>query len=116
MYDQLPWLWILQWCTDIADLDFIQHITSVLNKIAPLKEIRIKNYSHDWLDGEILDKIILRDNRLKKFKASRLNIDEQLCKEAEINVQKLIKNKNERLVGKKIKGKCRYTQGAMESP
>ena len=75
------------------DVVFIQHITSVINKIAPFKEIRIKNYSHDWFDGEILDKIILRDKRLKKFKASRLNIDEQLYKEAKINVQKLIKNK-----------------------
>ena len=115
MYDQLPWLWVLQWCIDIADLDFIQHVTSVLNKIAPLKEIRIKNYPHDWLDGEILGKIILRDNRLKKFKASRLNIDEQLYKEAEKNVQKLIKNKNKRLLARKIKGKCWYAQGAMES-
>ena len=48
---------------DIAYSDFIQRITSVINKIAPFKEIRIKNYSHDWFDGEILDKIILRDKR-----------------------------------------------------
>ena len=70
-------------------------MTSVINKIAPFKEIRIKNYSHDWFDGEILDKIILRDKRLKKFKASRLNIDKQFYKEAKINVQKLIKNKRD---------------------
>ena len=59
---------------DIAYSDFIQCITSVINKIAPFKEIRIKNYSHY--------KIILRDKCLKKFKDSRLNIDEQLYKEA----------------------------------
>ena len=41
----------------------------------------------------MLEKIILRDKRLKKFKASRLNIDEQLYKEAKTNVQKLIKIK-----------------------
>ena len=40
--------------------------------------MRIKNYSHDWFDGDILDKIILRHKRLKKFKTFRLNIDEQL--------------------------------------
>ena len=34
---------------DIAYSDFIQRITSVINKIASFKEIRIKNYSHDWL-------------------------------------------------------------------
>ena len=80
---------------DIAYSDFIQRITSVINKIAPFKEIRIKNCSHSWFDGEILDKIILRDKRLKKFKESRLNIDEQLYKEAKTNVQKLVKNKKE---------------------
>ena len=80
---------------DIAYSDFIQGITPLINKIAPFKEIRIKNYSHDWFHGEILGKIVLRDKRLKKFKASRLNIDEQLYKEAKINVQKLIKNKKE---------------------
>ena len=42
---------------DIAYSDFIQRITLVINKIAPFREIRIKNYSHDWFDGEILDKI-----------------------------------------------------------
>ena len=78
---------------DIAYSDFIQRITSAINKIAPFKEIRIKNYSHNWFDGEILNKIILRDKRLKKFKASRLNMDEQLYKEAKINVQKVIKIK-----------------------
>ena len=70
-------------------------MTSVINKIAPFKEIRIKNYSNDWFDGEILDEIILRDRRLKKFKASRLNIDKQFDKEAKINVKKLIKNKRD---------------------
>ena len=72
---------------DFAYSNFIHRITSVINKIAPFKEIRIKNYSDDWFDGEILEKIILLDKSLKKFKASRLNIDEQLYKEAKINVQ-----------------------------
>ena len=57
--------------------------------------MKIKNYSHDWFDGDILDKIILRNKRLKKFKTFRLNIDEQLQKKAKINVQKLIKSKKE---------------------
>ena len=73
---------------DIVYADLIQRITQVINKIASFKEIRIRNYSQDWPDGEILVKIIL-----KKFKPSRLNIEEeQLHKEAKINVQRLIKN------------------------
>ena len=78
---------------DIAYSDFIQRITSVINKITSFKEIRTKSYSKDWFDGEILDKIILRDKRFKKVKASRLNIDEQLYEEEKINAQKLIKIK-----------------------
>ena len=78
---------------DIAYSDFIQCITSVVNKIAPFKELRIKNYSQDWFNHEILDKIILREKCLKKFNVSRLNIDVRLYKEAKIDVQILIKNK-----------------------
>ena len=54
---------------------------------------------HNWFDGEILDKIILRDNRLQ---ASRLNIV-QLYKEAKINVQKLIKNKKKDFYQEKLR-------------
>ena len=72
---------------DLAYSDLIQRITSVINKIAPFKELRIKNYSHDWFDGEILDKIVLRDKIFKKSKTSKLYIDKQLYKEAKINVQ-----------------------------
>ena len=88
----------------IAYSDFIQHKTSAINKIAPFKEIRIKNYSHDWFDSEILDKIILRDKHLKKFKAFRPNIDEQLYKKAKINVEKLIKNKERDFYQEKLRG------------
>ena len=56
----------------------IQRITLVINKIETFKEIRIKSYSQNWFDGEVLDRIILRDKRLRKFKGSRLNIDIQL--------------------------------------
>ena len=76
-----------------ANESVIQRITLVINKIETFKEIRIKSYSQNWFDGEVLDKIILRDN----LKASRLNIDKQLQKEAKINtkinIQKLIKDR-----------------------
>ena len=80
---------------DITYSYFNQRMTPVINKVAPFKEIRIKSYSHGWFDGESLDKITLRDKQLKKFKGSRLNIDEQFYKEAKIYVQKFIKNKKD---------------------
>ena len=54
---------------------------------------------HNWFDGEILHKIILRD---KGLQASRLNI-EQLYKEVKINIQKLIKNKKRDLYQEKLR-------------
>ena len=87
---------------DITYSDFIQRITSVINKIAPFKEVRIKSYAHNWFGGNILDKIILRNKRIKKFKVSRLNIDEQLYKESKINVQKLLKMKKKTSTKKKV--------------
>ena len=51
---------------NIAYSDLIQRITSVMNKTAPFKEVKIESYSHYWFDGEILVRIILRDKRLKK--------------------------------------------------
>ena len=43
-----------------------------------------------------------------------ININEQLYKDAKINVQKLIKKK--KLQPKKIMGKCWKAQGATKSP
>ena len=80
--------------------------------------MKIKNYSHDWFDGDILDKIILRNKRLKKFKTFRLNIDEQLQKEAKINVQKLIKSKKRDFYHEKLRenvGKSKELWKALKS-
>ena len=63
---------------------------------------------------EILDKIILRDKCLQKFKAFRHNIDEQMYKEAKMNVQKLIKTKK-RFLPRKIKWVCWLAQGDMKT-
>ena len=46
--------------------DFIQKITSVIDKVAPIKERRVKQNSQEWFDGEIADEI-KRDKLFKKF-------------------------------------------------
>ena len=58
--------------------DFIQKIMVAINKVAPIKERRIKHNSQEWFDDEIFEAIKNRDKLLKKIKRSRLYIDKEL--------------------------------------
>ena len=64
-----------------------------IDKVAPIKERRIKHNSQEWFDGEISEAIKNRDKLLKKFKKSRLHIDKELYNAARFKVHKLIFNK-----------------------
>ena len=50
--------------------DFIQKIMVAIDKVAPIKERRLKHNSQEWFDGEISETIKNRDKFLKKFKIS----------------------------------------------
>ena len=80
---------------DIAYLDFIEKLSEVIDSITPLKDVRIKINSQDWFDGEIAEHIKKRNKLLKKFRRSKLLIDELLFKEQRTNVQNLIKSKKQ---------------------
>ena len=54
--------------------DFFHKLIEGLNKIAPLKTVRIKIRSSEWFDREIAEKLILRNKLFKKFKSSCLNM------------------------------------------
>ena len=41
-------------CTDAAHTDFHNKLMKVVSKIAPSKEIRIKNNTQEWFDRKIL--------------------------------------------------------------
>ena len=56
--------------------DIVNKITQVINNLAPYKTIRVKNQSNEWLDGELAEQIFNRDKLFKKFKKSKLYIDE----------------------------------------
>ena len=58
--------------------DFIQKIMNVIDKVAPLKEIRVKQNSQECFDGEIADEIKNRDNLFRKFKKSKLQINKDI--------------------------------------
>ena len=68
--------------------DFIGKFTSVIDQIAPMKKIRVKNnYSQDWFDAEIHEEIETRDKLLAKFNKSGKSTDHENYKKARNKVQ-----------------------------
>ena len=67
---------------NIAYIDLVQKVLSVIDKIAPFKDVRVKNNTQDWFDEDVVEAIKCREKLLKKFKTTKLNIDEDLYKEA----------------------------------
>ena len=49
----------------------------VIDIVAPIKSRRIKQNSQEWLDGEVAEKISVREKLFKKFKKSKLHIDKE---------------------------------------
>ena len=49
-------------CTDAAHTDFHSKLMKVVSKIAPSKEIRIKNNTQEWFDRKILSWFMLAKN------------------------------------------------------
>ena len=54
---------------------FKDKFVSILNTLAPIKEIRIKQDTEPWMCSEILDLIKQRDHYLKMFKQSKSSTD-----------------------------------------
>ena len=52
-------------------------VASVIEEIAPIKEVRVKSNSQDWFDAEINEEIERRDKLLAKFKKSRSHSDNE---------------------------------------
>ena len=75
---------------------------SVIDKVASIKERRVKQNSQEWFDGEIADEIKNRDKLFKKFKNSKLHIDKDIYNVARYKVRKMIFNKNRSFFEKKL--------------
>ena len=90
--------------TDINDAysNFTGKVTSVIDQIAPMKEIRVKNNSQDWFDAEIHEEIEMRDKLLARFKKSRNSTDHENYKKARNKVQYLINDKKKTFVVGKL--------------
>ena len=76
---------------DAAYNDFLNKLMKVINKIDPIKEIRIKNNNQDCFHREIADLIHVWEKLFLKFKKSKLHTDEEIYKKIRNQVQKLIK-------------------------
>ena len=70
-------------CVNTAYSDFISKLMTVIDKIAPIKEIRIKGNSKPWFDGNISERINIRDKLKKKHKRSGDPIDFENFKNAQ---------------------------------
>ena len=68
----------------------IQELMEVILKVTPVKNKRIKRNSHEWLDSEILENLIMRDKRFKKLKQTRVHEDKEIYKRARFIVSNLI--------------------------
>ncbi len=88
---------------DLGYSDFIDNLMNVINNIAPIKQSKVKSNSQDWFDGEIAEKIAIRDKLFKKYKKSRLHIDKDLYKDARNQVQNVIKRKKKTFFENKLK-------------
>ena len=73
--------------------NFIQKLMEVIDKVAPVKNKRIKRNSQEWFDREISEKLIIRDNFFKKYKKTRLHVDKEIYKRARYSMQNLIAKK-----------------------
>ena len=82
--------------------DFFHKLIEVINKIAPLKTVRIKKTRGEWFDRELAEKLRLRDKLFKKLKSSCLNIDWEIYKKTKNDVQRLIKYKKKKYFEEKL--------------
>ena len=60
------------------------------DKVAPVKERRIKHNFQEWLDGKIFKAIKNHDKLFRKFKKSRLLMNEELDNAVWYKVNKLV--------------------------
>ena len=74
-----------------AYTDLLSKFMSIINKIAPLKQVRLKTNTKPWFDGEILERIRVRDKLRKKYKKSGLQIDFDMFKDAQKQTKQMTK-------------------------
>ena len=70
-----------------------QKVNSIIDEIAPVKEMCIKNNTEEWVDEEIFEAIRVRDKKYKRFKRTRLHVDHVNYRKSRNQVKHLIQRK-----------------------
>ena len=69
-------------------------LQNIVNEIAPMKDIRVKENSKPWFDSNIMDVIRLRDKLNERFLRTKLHINHERFKEqlnlAQQKIKKII--------------------------
>ena len=73
--------------------NFIIKLSKIIDLVAPLREIRVKNNTPDWFDGEIMDEIRTRDKLHRKYINTKLEADGLPYRSSRNKVQTLINSK-----------------------
>ena len=92
-------------CINAAYTNFLNKLMKIVNKIAPSKDIRIKNTTQEWFDREIAELTHARKKLFLKFKNSKLHIDEENYKKVKYHVQNLIWKKKKEFYETNLKPK-----------
>ena len=82
--------------------NFIQKVMGVIDLVAPVKSRRIKQNLQECFDGEVAEKVNVRDKLFKKFKKAKLHIDQEIYKTARYEVQNLISYKKKKFFENRI--------------
>ena len=91
--------------------NFFQKLMRVTDKIVPYTSKWLKGNTQKWFDGEVLEKLNLRNKLFKKFKKSRLHIEKELYKKSKYNALKLIASKSKHFLKRRSQKKTYRNYG-----
>ena len=90
-------------CVNQAYKDFLDKLMVVIDNVAPVREFRIKGASKTWFDGEVAERINVRDKLKIKFSKSKLHIDYNNYKDAQKQASQIIKRKKLEYIKNELK-------------
>ena len=78
---------------NMAYANFVSKLNSVIDEIAPIKEMCVRNNTEEWVNEEVFEAIRVRDKKYKTFKRTKLHKDHVNFRNARTHVKKLIRKK-----------------------